>query len=129
MVGYPATRDRPLRGLAPGAEQRFRETGRRQVAPLLDRHVALRANRRCSGRLQTGFWEVGRDERLACTYPVSRGSSHASPFAGKGPADQHEQQYRDRYQLIGSTLGGRKLKIIFQMKRNNVVRIITGWPL
>jgi hypothetical protein len=31
--------------------------------------------------------------------------------------------------LIGSTLGGRKLKIIFQMKRNNVVRVITGWPL
>jgi uncharacterized DUF497 family protein len=34
---------------------------------------------------------------------------------------------RDRYQLIGKTIGGRTLKIIFQLKRNNVVRIITGW--
>jgi uncharacterized DUF497 family protein len=35
----------------------------------------------------------------------------------------------DRYQLIGRTLGGRNLKIIFQLKPNNVIRIITGWPL
>jgi uncharacterized DUF497 family protein len=42
---------------------------------------------------------------------------------------RRNKKYRDRYQLIGSTLGGRKLKIIFQMKRNNVVRVITGWPL
>ncbi len=36
---------------------------------------------------------------------------------------------KDRYQLIGKTIGGRTLKIIFQLKRDNVVRIITGWPL
>jgi len=36
---------------------------------------------------------------------------------------------RDRYQLIGRSLGGRKLKIIFQLKPRNVVRIITGWPV
>jgi uncharacterized DUF497 family protein len=37
--------------------------------------------------------------------------------------------HRDRYQLIGKTIGGRRLKIIFQLKSNNVVRIITGWDL
>jgi len=42
---------------------------------------------------------------------------------------RRNKKFRDRYQLIGSTLGGRKLKIIFQLKPNNVVRIITGWPL
>lgn len=35
----------------------------------------------------------------------------------------------DRYQLIGKTIGGRTLKIIFQLKSDNVVRIITGWPI
>ena len=40
-----------------------------------------------------------------------------------------EQAYKDRYQLNGETLGGRKLKIIFQLTPSNVVRIITGWPL
>lgn len=35
----------------------------------------------------------------------------------------------DRFQLIGETFGGRKLKIIFQLKTNSVVRIITGWDL
>lgn len=33
---------------------------------------------------------------------------------------------RDRYQLFGRTLGGRQLKIIFQLKPCKVVRIITG---
>lgn len=43
---------------------------------------------------------------------------------------RRNKRYRDRYQLIGRTLSGRRLKIIFQMKPNNVVvRIITGWPL
>jgi uncharacterized DUF497 family protein len=42
---------------------------------------------------------------------------------------RRNKQFKDRYQLIGSTLGGRKLKIIFQLKPVNVVRIITGWPL
>ena len=36
---------------------------------------------------------------------------------------------RDRYQLYGRTLGGRQLKIIFQLKPGNVVRIITGWQV
>ena len=40
-----------------------------------------------------------------------------------------DKQYRDRYQLLGRTLGGRSLKIIFQLKPNNVVRIITGWEI
>jgi hypothetical protein len=31
--------------------------------------------------------------------------------------------------LIGKTLGGRRLKIVFQLKPDNIVRIITGWPL
>lgn len=42
---------------------------------------------------------------------------------------RRNKSYRDRYQLIGTTLGGRRLKIIFQLKERNVVRIITGWPL
>jgi uncharacterized DUF497 family protein len=42
---------------------------------------------------------------------------------------RRNKSYRDRYQLIGRTLSGRRLKIIFQMKRNRVVRFITGWPL
>jgi uncharacterized DUF497 family protein len=42
---------------------------------------------------------------------------------------RRNKTYRDRFQLIGRTLGGRKLKIIFQLKSNYVVRIITGWPL
>ena len=35
----------------------------------------------------------------------------------------------NRFQLIGQTFGGRKLKIIFQLKANSVVRIITGWDV
>jgi uncharacterized DUF497 family protein len=42
---------------------------------------------------------------------------------------RRNKKFKDRHQLIGSTLGGRKLKIIFQLKTDNVVRIITGWPL
>jgi uncharacterized DUF497 family protein len=42
---------------------------------------------------------------------------------------RRNKKYRDRYQLIGRTLGGRELKIIFQLKPTNVIRIITGWPL
>jgi uncharacterized DUF497 family protein len=37
--------------------------------------------------------------------------------------------YQDRYQWIGETASGRRLKIIFQLKPGNVVRIITGWDL
>ena len=42
---------------------------------------------------------------------------------------RRNKKFKDRYQLIGTTLGGRELKIIFQLKPGNVVRIITGWPL
>jgi len=42
---------------------------------------------------------------------------------------RRNQSYRDRYQLIGKTYGGRRLKIIFQLKPDRVVRIITEWPL
>jgi len=36
---------------------------------------------------------------------------------------------RERYQLLGRTIGGRALKIIFQLNQGRIVRIITGWPL
>ena len=42
---------------------------------------------------------------------------------------RRNKKFKDRYQLIGATIGGRKLKLIFQLKPNNVVRIITGWPI
>ena len=42
---------------------------------------------------------------------------------------RRNKSYRDRYQLIGRTVGGRGLKIIFQLKPGDVVRIITGWPI
>ena len=42
---------------------------------------------------------------------------------------RRNKSFRDRYQLIGRTEGGRVLKIIFQLKPNNVIRIITGWDV
>ena len=42
---------------------------------------------------------------------------------------RRNKKFRDRFQLIGKTLGGRKLKLIFQVKPSSIVRIITGWPL
>jgi uncharacterized DUF497 family protein len=42
---------------------------------------------------------------------------------------RRNKRYRDRYQLIGNTIGGRRLKIVFQLKAGGVVRIITGWPI
>jgi uncharacterized DUF497 family protein len=39
------------------------------------------------------------------------------------------KSYKDRYQLIGNTIGGRKLKIIFQLRAGRIVRIITGWEI
>ncbi len=42
---------------------------------------------------------------------------------------RRNKKYKDRYQLIGITDGGRQLKIIFQLKPKNVVRIITGWSI
>jgi uncharacterized DUF497 family protein len=40
---------------------------------------------------------------------------------------RRSKSYRDRYQLLGRTLGGRRHKIIFQLKPGSEVRIITGW--
>ncbi len=40
---------------------------------------------------------------------------------------RRNKSYRDRYQLVGRTVGGRRLKIIFQLKPDDVARIITGW--
>ena len=42
---------------------------------------------------------------------------------------RRNKKYKDRYQLIGKTIGGRNLKIIFQLKPGNIVRIITGWDI
>jgi uncharacterized DUF497 family protein len=42
---------------------------------------------------------------------------------------RRNKSYKDRFQLIGRTVGGRRLKVIFQLKPNNTVRIITGWQL
>lgn len=42
---------------------------------------------------------------------------------------RRDKSYKDRYQLVGTTVGGRLLKIVFQLKAGNVIRIITGWPL
>lgn len=42
---------------------------------------------------------------------------------------QRNKSYKDRYQLIGKTFSGRRLKIICQLKPGNVVRIITGWQI
>lgn len=42
---------------------------------------------------------------------------------------RRNKSYSDRFQLIGRALGGRKLKIIFQLKPRHVVRIITGWEI
>jgi uncharacterized DUF497 family protein len=42
---------------------------------------------------------------------------------------RRNKSYSDRYQLIGNALSGRRLKIIFQLRPGNVVRIITGWDL
>lgn len=42
---------------------------------------------------------------------------------------RRNKSYSDRYQLTGRIAGGRKLKIIFQLKQDRIVRIITGWDL
>jgi len=42
---------------------------------------------------------------------------------------RRNKSYRDRYQLHGRTIGGRRLKVIFQLKSGSIVRIITGWPI
>lgn len=42
---------------------------------------------------------------------------------------RRNKSYNDRYQLFGRSIGGRRLKIIFQLKPGHVVRIITGWDI
>jgi len=42
---------------------------------------------------------------------------------------RRNKSYRDRYQLLERTLGGRRFKVIFQLKPERVVRIITGWDV
>lgn len=42
---------------------------------------------------------------------------------------RRNKTYIDRFQLHGTTLGGRQLKVIFQLKPGDVVRIITGWEI
>ncbi|OGW25280.1 MAG: hypothetical protein A2X59_10520 [Nitrospirae bacterium GWC2_42_7] len=42
---------------------------------------------------------------------------------------RRNKTFKDRYQLHGKTIGGRKLKIIFQLKPDSIVRIITGWEI
>jgi uncharacterized DUF497 family protein len=39
------------------------------------------------------------------------------------------KDYSERFKLLGRTNGGRRLCIIFQLKINNIVRIITGWEM
>jgi uncharacterized DUF497 family protein len=42
---------------------------------------------------------------------------------------RRNKRFRDRCQLLGKTFGGRRLKLIFQVKTGGAVRFITGWPL
>ena len=42
---------------------------------------------------------------------------------------RRNKKYKDRYKLIGSLNSGKKVCIIFQLKKGNVVRIITGWEI
>jgi uncharacterized DUF497 family protein len=43
------------------------------------------------------------------------------------PFGVRNKGYRDRYQILGVTDAGRRLKLIVQIKLESVVRIITGW--
>lgn len=42
---------------------------------------------------------------------------------------RRNKKFKDRFQLIGNTDSGRQLKIIFQLKKKDTVRIITGWDI
>jgi uncharacterized DUF497 family protein len=44
-------------------------------------------------------------------------------------AIRRNKRFRDRFKLLGNTDTGRNLCIIFQLKRSNVIRIITGWEV
>ncbi len=43
-------------------------------------------------------------------------------------AVRRNKRYKTRFQLIGRSFAGRRLKLIFELKPHRVVRIITGWP-
>ena len=43
-------------------------------------------------------------------------------------AIRRNKRFPDRWQLVGRSDSGRRLIIIFQLKTESVVRIITGWP-
>ena len=42
---------------------------------------------------------------------------------------RRNKSFHDRFQLIGYTHAGRRLKLIFQLKPKTLVRVITGWPI
>jgi len=58
---------------------------------------------------------VSFEEAIQCFY---------NPFQVR-----QNKKYKDRFQLIGRTDGGRQLKIIFQLKTDSVIRLITAWNL
>ena len=70
-------------------------------------------------------YDFERDELAA--HQVSFGEAVECFFADFEV--RRNKSYRDRYQLLGRTIGGRSLKIIFQLKPGNTVRIITGWDV
>lgn len=70
-------------------------------------------------------YDFERDELAA--HHVSFGESVECFFADFEV--RRNKSYRDRYQLLGRIIGGRSLKIIFQLKPGNTVRIITGWDV
>jgi len=39
------------------------------------------------------------------------------------------KKYSDRYKMLGMTDSGKKVCLIFQLKKGDVVRIITGWEI
>lgn len=39
------------------------------------------------------------------------------------------KKYLDRFKLIGTTDSGKKICLIFQLKKGTTVRIITGWEI
>jgi uncharacterized DUF497 family protein len=44
-------------------------------------------------------------------------------------AVRRNKSYHDRFKLIGITDAGRRLCIIFQLKKKSTIRIITGWEV
>jgi len=70
-------------------------------------------------------YDFERDE--LATHRVAFGEAVECFFSDR--EIRRNKSYRDRYQLIGTTVGGRKLKIIFQLKPGEVIRIITGWAI